>query len=252
MPSPFHTTRWSLVQSAGRADAAGRAALSELCEHYWPPVHAFLLQKCGDRELAKDLTQGFFLDLLAREDLATADPARGRFRSFLLKCAQNFAAKQHARDTAQKRGGAKLPMSLEALQGEDGEARLAIDTDTPAAAFERRWVKALLDRVLQQLQADYEARGRGDVFVALQPYLESTGESEPYAAAAQRLEMTSAAIKVNVHRLRQRFRELLLAEVAETVQHGGDVLDEVRCLQQALRRPDAGRARFSANAVTEP
>ena len=237
MPSPFQTTRWSLVLTAGRADTEGKRALSELCEQYWPPVHAFLLRKCGDRERAKDLTQGFFLDLLTREDLAEADPSRGRFRSFLLKCAQNFAAKEHARDTAQKRGGGRLPQSLQALQGEDGEAALAVDADTPVAAFERRWARALLDLVLQRLGAEYEARGRTDVFLALQPYLESTGESEPYAAVAQRLELSTAAVKVTVHRLRQRFRELLLAEVAQTVQHGGDVLDEVRCLQQALRRP---------------
>ncbi len=240
-PGRFRTTRWSLVVAAGRRDEAGQRALAELCERYWPPVYAFLAHKTGDRERAADLTQGFFADLLSREDIGRADRERGRFRSFLLKSAQNFAAKDDARARALKRGGGDTPVSLEALRLEDGEAFGLEDMATPEAAFERRWAVAMLDRVMSRLADEYSQRGRSAVFLALRGHLEADSEQERYADAAQRLQdtagvtMTETAVRVTVHRMRQRFRELLISEVSQTLSPTDDPMEEIHALRARLK-----------------
>ena len=114
-PSPaFATTHWSVVLTAGDSDPdRARTALSQLCEGYWYPLYAFLRRRGSGAEEARDLTQGFFADLLERGDLGGADPERGRFRSFLLTALKNFAANAHEREAALKRGGGRSRLSLD-------------------------------------------------------------------------------------------------------------------------------------------
>jgi len=221
------------VLRAGARDDGDRA-LAELCEAYWPPLYAFARRRGYDEHAAVDATQGFFLDLLSRGDIARADPARGRFRSFLLTSFRNFLANENDKRSAIKRGGGALTFSIDA---EDAEGRCFDEPSaelSPEAVFERRWATTLLERVLAELEAEFTARGRGDRFAALRIYLDDPDPGRTYAEVARELECSEGAVKVTVHRMRQRFRELLLDAVRDTVDDPGDLEDELRALLAAL------------------
>ncbi len=236
-PSPtpaakFPTTRWSRVVAAGDGDA--REALAELCAGYWFPLYAFIRRKGNDPERALDLTQGYFARLLERRTVAAADPARGRFRSFLMADCGHFLAHERERDQAGKRGGGRSVLSIDAR---DAEGRYALEPaheETPERLFERDWALALLEGVLAGLRAEYERTGRGAVFEVLKGVLTGGGRAVPQSELARRLGTTEAAAQVAVHRLRKRYREAVRAAIAATVADEGEVEDELRTLFAAL------------------
>ncbi len=235
-PREFATTRWSLVAAAGLDDAGltrARLALEQLCKAYWYPLYAFVRYRGHSADDAQDLTQAFFARILETGGLATANPERGRFRSYLLGAMKHFLANEWHRARTQKRGGGVKFLELDALEP---EARYALEparSSDPDAGFDREWAQESVARALTKLRAESEARGKGELFAALEGSL--SGSDEPKGATASQLGMTTGAMKTALHRLRQRFRELLRAEIAQTVADPSDVDDEMRHLVAALR-----------------
>jgi RNA polymerase sigma factor (sigma-70 family) len=230
----FATTRWSLVAAAqDPAAPEARQALAELCAAYWYPVYAYVRRRGHDHHAAQDLTQGFFARLLEKNDLAAADETRGRFRSFLLTACQHFLANEHDRATAQKRGGGQAHVPLDFADADGRYTREPADQTTPERVFDRQWALGVLDRVLAGLRNEYAESGRIRLFDTLKGSL--TGSTETgYAELADRLGMTEGAVKVAIHRLRQRYRDRLRAAIAETVATPEEVEDEIRDLFTAL------------------
>jgi RNA polymerase sigma-70 factor (ECF subfamily) len=230
----FATTRWSLV-AAARDPAApeSRQALADLCAAYWYPVYAYVRRRGHDHHQAQDLTQAFFARLLEKNDLADADRTRGRFRSFLLTACQHFLANQYDHAKAKKRGGGRSHVALDFSDADQRYSHEPAHDDTPERLFDRRWALDLLDRALSELRSEYGDSGRGKLFEALKGTL-TGGAEEAYADLAERLAMTEGAVKVAVHRLRQRYRDRLRAAIAETVEKPEDVDGEVRDLFAAL------------------
>ena len=239
-PRRFTTTRWSIVLAAGAGASSGsggaEAALATLCEMYWYPLYAYLRSHGRSPEDAQDLTQSFFARLLEKNVIQHADPARGRFRAFLLTSLKNFAANERDRAQASKRGGDVIRVSLEFDAAED-RLQLEIPTDdTPERVFDRRWALTLLDRVFAELQAEAVRGQKERQFEALKPYLTGDAPQLSYAQTGEQLEMSEGAIKVAVHRLRRRFRDLVRDEIAQTVASTDEIDDELRHLWSAVRR----------------
>jgi RNA polymerase sigma factor (sigma-70 family) len=233
----FATTRWSLVLAAGRPsspDAA--AALSSLCEKYWYPLYAFARRRGYSVHDAADLTQSFFATLLEKDSLRTADQQKGRFRSFLLTMFKRFLSKERDRNLARKRGGDRTILSFDVETAEARFRREPADAHTPERAFERQWATTLLARVLQKLEQEYIERDRGAVFSACRGSLVGAGVAGGYAQTAAALNMTEGAVKIAVHRMRQRYRELLKQEVADTVDSTQEIDEELRTLLAAVSR----------------
>jgi RNA polymerase sigma-70 factor (ECF subfamily) len=231
----FVTTHWSVVLAAGRADTTrARDALARLCQTYWHPLYAYVRRLGNSPHDAQDLTQEFFARLLAKNYLASADESRGRFRSFLLASFKHFLANEWEKARAQKRGGGQIPISIDPVAAETGCHFEPADPATAEKTFERRWALTLLDQVLRRLRQEYAATGREELFGQLKPTLTEASRSVRYAEIATRLGTTEGAVKVAVHRLRQQYRELLRAEIAETVASPAKVEDELRSLFAAL------------------
>jgi RNA polymerase sigma factor (sigma-70 family) len=233
--SQFPTTRWSLVVAAGdshRKDA--RSALISLCEHYWYPLYAYLRRRGYRAEEAQDLTQEFFIRVLEGRYLDRADPEKGRFRSFILTSLKFFVADEADRDRARKRGGGMV-VSLEFSFGEEQYQREPAHDETPERIFERRWALALIDRVVERLRGEFVHNGRPEHFDRLKVFL--LGQSDaPYAALAQEMNTSEGALKVAIHRLRKRYRELFRQEIAETVADPEEVESELRFLAAVLAK----------------
>lgn len=240
----FVTTHWSVVLAAGRASDTSRArdALARLCQTYWNPLYAYARRLGHSPHDAQDLTQEFFARLLAKNFLAGADESRGRFRSYLLASYKHFLANEWDKARAQKRGGGQVPIPIDVASAETayqpgGFPINSVEPADPATAdkaFERRWALTLLDQVLRRLRSEYESSGRTQLFDQLKPTLTEASRSVKYAEIAVCLGTTEGAVKVAVHRLRQQYRELLRAEIAETVSGPEEVEDELRNLFQAL------------------
>lgn len=239
-PAPvavFSTTRWSVVLAAGNnTSATSHDALACLCQTYWYPLYAYVRRRGYTPEDAQDLTQEFFARLLARNWIANADRTKGRFRSFLLGAMNHFLADEWDKARAQKRGGGFAPLPLEFDDAETSFSREPADSVTPEQHFERRWALTLLDTVLKRLQAEYEEDGRGSLFQQLTPCLVGDRTTLPYAVLAQQLGSNEGTIKATVHRLRQRYRQLLRAEIADTVENNAEVEEELRHLFAVLAR----------------
>lgn len=237
-PAAFVTTHWSVVLAAGRsADTThARDALARLCQTYWHPLYAYVRRLGNSPHDAQDLTQEFFARLLAKNYLAAADESRGRFRSYLLASFKHFLANEWDKAHAQKRGGGLIPISIDVAAAETS-CHAAFEPADPATAekiFERRWALTLLDNVLRRLRNEYVESGREELFDELKPTLTEASRSVKYAEIALRLDSTEGAVKVAVHRLRHQYRELLRAEIAETVSGPQEVEDELRNLFAAL------------------
>jgi RNA polymerase sigma-70 factor (ECF subfamily) len=231
----FATTQWSVVLRARSPhEAESRDALATLCQAYWPPVFSYIRHLGHDPEEARDLTQEFFADILERRGIADARKERGRFRSFLLSSVKHFLADEHDRRTAAKRGGGRASISIDAETFESLQATRELATHlTPEAIFERRWAQAVVERVRRDLDREMERSGSGERFRRLHPHL--VGDANPpYGQLAADLGMTESAVRVALHRLRQRFGAKLREHVAQTVDDPGKADDEVRHLIQAL------------------
>jgi RNA polymerase sigma-70 factor (ECF subfamily) len=233
----FVTTHWSVVLTARRSDTTrAQAALARLCQTYWYPLYAFVRRRGYSPHDAQDLTQEFFARLLEQNWLAQADRGRGRFRTFLLAALSHFLANEWDKARAQKRGGAVefVPLQLDNAETRYGEE--PADPVTPEHCFERRWALVLLDEVLNRLRQEQVAAGAGELFATLKPCLVGARQAQPYAALAVKLGMTEGAVKVAVHRLRQRYRQLLREEIANTVSTPEEVDAEMHHLFAVLAR----------------
>jgi RNA polymerase sigma-70 factor (ECF subfamily) len=223
-----------VVLAAGRDTAGGRESLARLCQSYWFPLYAYVRRRGYTPEDAQDLTQSFFARLLEKNWVAAADQARGRFRSFLLAALNHFLADEWDRGRAQKRGGTTIVVPLDLSWAEAVYAREPADAETPERIFERRWALALLSQVLDRLRAEYERDGKSALFAALHPTLAGERTAQPYAELARTLDSSEPAVKSAVHRLRQRYRQLLREEIAATLDGDDGVDDELRYLFAVL------------------
>ena len=234
-PSRFPTTRWTLVVAAGdpqRKEA--RSALISLCETYWYPLYAYLRRGGHSADEAQDLVQEFFVRVLQGRYLDRADPEKGRFRSFILTSLKFFVADQGDRQRAQKRGGGAI-VPLEISGGEERYQREPAHDETPERIFERRWALSLLDRVVGRLRDEFVQHGRPEHFERLKVFL--LGQSDaPYAPLAREMNTSEGALKVAIHRLRKRYRELFRQEIASTVANPAEVESELRYLAATLAR----------------
>jgi DNA-directed RNA polymerase specialized sigma24 family protein len=232
----FATTHWSVVLCAGRQDTTrSTIALEKLCQTYWFPLYAYARRRGFSAHDAQDLTQGFFECLLERQSLANADPNRGRFRSFILGAMNHFMRDKWEKGRAQKRGGEHFqPLSIELAAAEKRFDLEPASHITPDLAFEKEWATALLDVVLSRLQQEYVGAGKADLFDALKVALSAGEGAISYAELAPRLKMTEGNLRVAAHRLRKRYRELLRAEIANTVSSPGEINDEMRHLFKTM------------------
>ena len=231
----FCTTHWSVVLAAGQADTPQALdALESLCRTYWRPVYVYARRHGHDIESARDLTQEFFARLLEGNWLRPADPQRGRFRSFLLKCLSRFLVDEWRRATAQKRGGRHQFFSIEEAREQDDASIEPVDSCTPEQAYDRNWAEALIACANQRLRRAYEAEGQGDRFDVLKVYLAGGNESIAYTESAARLHLTLPAVKSAIYKLRQRYGEAVRAQIAETVSRPEDIEVELNHLLDAL------------------
>ncbi len=231
----FTTTHWSVVLLAGQHPAPQAAeALEKLCRTYWYPLYAYVRRKGYDAPDAQDLTQGFLMRLLEKNYLAHADPTKGKFRSFLVAGLNYFLTNEWRHRQAAKRGGGQVPISLDDDTAESRYARESVPDLTPEKLYERRWALTLLDQALVQLQAEMAAAGKARQFDQLRTFLTTEATRSDYAAVGAPLEMTAGTVAVAVHRLRQRYRELVREEIAHTVASPAEIEDEIRWLFAAV------------------
>ncbi len=232
--SRFPSTNWPLIASTRTpASPSGGDPLAELCALYWPPVYAYLRQRGHRADDAEDLTQGFFAHLLAKRVLERADPDRGRLRSLLLACLTHFVANEQHHLRARKRGGAAAPVARPTAHLD--RILEPVDSMTPEHLYERQWATTLLGRVLDGLRSEFARDGKAATFDGLRLYLVGDAADGGYRRAASALKITEGAARVAVHRLRRRYRELLVREIALTVP-AADVDDEIRYLRSVMQR----------------
>jgi len=234
-PAGFVTTHWTRVLEARGHSPEAKAALSDLCAAYYAPVFAFIRRNAPDEDSARDLTQEFFARLLARPGLNALDPQRGRFRSYLLGAVRHFLADIRDRAERLKRGAGQPLESIE--PGTDTSPGLQLPDPTapsPDREFDRKWALTLLDRALSTLAQDHKAAGKSDQFEVLKPWLTGDTENISQAEAARQLDLNEGAVKVAIHRLRRRFREVIKNEIGQKLNDRAQVDEELHYLLEAL------------------
>lgn len=232
--SAFVTTQWTRVLQARGDSSDARAALSDLCAGYYAPVFAFVRRNAPDENAARDLTQEFFARLLAGSSLQP-DPQRGRFRSYLLAAVKNFLLDMRDRERAAKRGGGQAPLPLE-TDTAHGTQFPDSSILSPDVEFDHKWALTVLNRAMDVLAAEHVGQEQAKQFDTLKPWLTGDTEDLSQADAARTLACSESAAKVAIHRLRRRFRELVKAEIRQTMNDPAQVADELACLIAALSR----------------
>jgi len=231
----FVTTHWSVVLSAQEKNSAqSAAALETLCLTYWYPLYAFVRRQGRNPEDAQDLTQGFFARLLEKDYLKSVAQEKGKFRTFLLVALKRFLANEWDRQHAQKRGGFVPILSIDQELAEGRFASEPLAGVEAEQLFDREWAVALLDQTMKRLQEEYVSTGRARLFEALRDLIVKAESGLPYAKVAAQLNFTEAAVKMAVHRLRARYREILKGQIAETVSSAGEIEEEIRHLFAAF------------------
>lgn len=221
--------------SAGCSDTPRASrSLEQLCRTYWYPLYVYLRRRGYRAEDAEDLTQEFFARLLHSRFFAAASQERGRFRSYLLTALNHFLADEWDRGRAQKRGGDQIFVPLEVENAETAYRLEPADDLTPEKVYQQRWAKTLLANVLEQLRREYESQAKGELFEGIKDCLTKARAAVSYPALAGQFNMSEGALRVAVHRLRQRYREVLRAEIAHTVGEPGEVEEELRYLLRVL------------------
>lgn len=218
--------------AGAQPDGDGKAALAELCRDYWKPLYHFARRSGFSPQDAEDVTQGFIAGLLESQSIGRADPARGRFRTFLLGAFGHFLANHRRGQSTQKRGG-----GWQALDTAEAEASLELaspDWMTPERYYEQSWAQSLLEKVMTRLRQEFENAGRGALFAALQPCLSGAAGRPGYAQLGESLGLSENAVTVTVHRMRKRYGLLLREEITATLAEDGDVEDELRYLMQVV------------------
>lgn len=241
-PVPFGTTRWRVIAAASaKTDAPpaeAEAALATLCRQYWPPLYSYVRRRGYKPADAEDLTQEFFGRLLKDRLHVRADPAKGRFRSFLITLFKGFLSDVGKREASQKRGGGKefvlLQPELDATEAGCLAELAQPCTQDEERFFERQWAETLVNHALANLGADYAGEGKGELFESLQGFITAGGDPPSQEEVASRLRMPAGTLRSHVTRLRSRYRDTLRAEVASTLAHESEVDEELRYLCQVL------------------
>ncbi|MGA2244071.1 MAG: ECF-type sigma factor [Verrucomicrobiota bacterium] len=233
----FNTTHWSVVLLAGQAESAqSAAALESLCRAYWKPIYVFARGRLYSEADAKDLTQHFFYNLLERNDFRGLDPRKGKFRTFLLTAFTHFLANERDRARAHKRGGDKIIVSLDELSPEELVLSNIAKETSAANGFDRQWARSVVKQALESLKAELGAAGKEQQFAVLKEYLAAEAAPGDYAIAAHELGVADSSVAVLVHRLRQRYRQLVRAQVAQTVTSPAELDEEMRYLFEVLNQ----------------
>ena len=231
----FDTTRWSVVAAAGNhLSPHAKEALETLCRAYWYPLYAYVRRKGLAVADAQDVPQEFFHRLIEKNYLESVDRERGSFRSFLLASMNHLIANEWDKARALKRGGGHQIISLDAEEAEGRLMQEAAADDSPEKAFDRRWALTLLDRALAQLREEFVVAGKLPQFEALKAFLSDVADDGEYPSLAEKLRMEPGAVAVAVHRLRLRYREIVRAEIAQTVAGEDELKVEMRHLFASL------------------
>jgi len=239
-PSPkptglFATTHWSVVLSAGDTNSPQAAeALEELCGAYWYPLYAYVRSSGHAPADAEDLTQEFFARLVVKHYVAAAQPERGKFRWFLISAFKLFLINERERVTAAKRGASYYHIPFDGEKAEERYRLEVADRSAPDRLFDRAWAAKLIEMTYQRLEEEYNLEGKGALFNELRVFLAGDKTDLTYAETGARLGMTEGAIKVAVHRLRRRYRDVLREQVAQTVHTAADLEEELRNLRAAF------------------
>ena len=236
MGGVFSPTQWSVVLAARSDSARRREALEQLCATYWPPIYGYLRRRGKSPSDAEDLTQSFFLHLIESDFLDRPDPAQGRFRGYLVGALKHFLSNHFEREGAQKRGGQATFLDWSELDPEREFAALGQSQADPAELFETSWALTLLGQAVRKLEAEQLEAGRARQFAVLKPYLSAAPSRGDYDQAALALGTSRTNVAVWVHRLNQRYAELVRLAVAATVQNPAEVNEELRHLLTVLRR----------------
>src|SRR5665213_561607 len=227
----FATTHWTAVLAAGRKSTPqADRALDELCKTYWYPLYAYVRHRGHSREDAEDLTQAFFARLLSKNYLEGLDSEKGKFRAFLLAALKHFLANEWDRRTTQKRGGGATPLPLDWQSGDTRYQIEPADNLSPDKLYDRAWAVALLEQVIGRPRDENAAEGKAALFEQLKPFLTSGQGAIPYAEAAASTGMPEGAVRVSVHRLRRRYRELLREEISQTLSDPSQTDAEMKAL----------------------
>ena len=236
-PRAFATTHWSVVLAAGRDDSASsQGALETLCRACWYPIYVYVRRKGHAPDDAQDLTQEFFAQLITKQHLRRADREKGKFRTFLLAMLDCFLAREWRDAHRQKRGGGLAFVSLDQQLPEQRYRLEPVDATTPEKTFLRAWALAVLQRTMEALERECEAGGKGHLFREVRSLLAGERDGRAYAGISERVGLSAGALRVTVHRLRQRYGDLLRGEIAQTVAGSQEVEEEMRYLLTALRQ----------------
>ncbi|MBN2162416.1 MAG: sigma-70 family RNA polymerase sigma factor [Pontiellaceae bacterium] len=235
----FVTTRWTVVlNAAGDSSLQAARAMEEICRIYWFPLYAYIRRRGHSPEDAEDLTQEFFRQLLEKQWIAEADRNKGKLRAFLITALKHFMAKEWRKASAKKRGSGRHMLSLDSSIAEGRYASTDFPQIEAEALFDRQWALTLLDLTLKRLELEYADNGKTELFKALKNGLVMAHASLDYPRLARQLDMTEGAVRVTVHRMRKRFRELYRSEIAQTLPPGSDLDEELRHLAGGLVRAE--------------
>lgn len=235
----FPTTRLGLVLAAAVRDGEreSREALETLCQLYWYPLYAFIRRQGRGVEESQDLTQAFIVHLLEQNALGQYRRERGRFRSFLLTCLKHFLANERDYRHAAKRGGGASHVPFD-LAIETAEYRYRMEPReplTPDKVFEKRWALEVLDQAASRLREEFVRAGKSEQFDRFRSHLTGADAATPYRQLARESGMTEGAVRVAIHRLRQRYHQALRDVISLTVIDAKDLSDEIRHLIGAIR-----------------
>ena len=224
-----------MLAAATNPTSDSRSSLAALCKVYWAPIYAFIRRNGYESDQAQDLTQAFFVALLEKNYLGDADRERGRFRTFLLSSLKHFLANERDKAHALKRGGGQIIVSIDPTEAEGWYGPEAVEQQTPESLFQRRWALSLLERVMAKLGVEWARMGKSEYFEKLSPMLEGDPAAHRYEDLGAELGTSAGALRVAVHRMRRRYRDLLRREIAETVSTPAQIDEEIRFLLSALR-----------------
>ncbi len=234
--SPFASTQWRVVLDARDHETRRRDALEQLCRTYWPPVYSYLRRRGKSPADAADTTQAFFAHLLSGDFLSRPDPARGRFRGYLVGALRQFVAHQHEHMSAVKRGGRIEFVALDEFEPDSEFTAVAHPDLDPSQAYELSWAFTVLGHAMRRVESEQLAAGRGAVFAALKPFLHTPPSAGDYQRVAEILHTSRATVAVWLHRLTHRLAEVVKLEVASTLDNPTDAEQELRHLLQVFRR----------------
>jgi RNA polymerase sigma-70 factor (ECF subfamily) len=232
----FQSTLWTVVLTAkDPASKDRRDALQRLIETYWKPVYLFIRRKGNDREMAKDLAQGFFAALLERNFLQYVQRDRGKFRTFLLTALEHFMADEHDRAQALKRGGGREAFSLDFASAESEMGSEPAARDSLDRGFRRDWALRVMSQALRDVKREFEASGRAEEFEALRLHLSFTAKAAPsYAEVAASLGISEGDVRNRIHRTRARYKEAILDVIRSYTETEDDAREELRDLMSAF------------------